>query len=132
VLNCVVDHILQEFYALFLTRFRTYKIASPPKAKKTSKDDIYGWVFFKVPSSMFGPPGPPPPQSPTSITEGYLDSFGGAEYSAWCSPKIKRIASHFKGFKVHQVYRPKTHKKILDQLSLKVHKHEIILNFFFT
>ncbi len=32
VLNCTVDNILQEFYTLFLTRFRTYKIASlPPK-----------------------------------------------------------------------------------------------------
>ena len=29
-LNCAVDHILQEFYTLFLTRFRTYQIASPP------------------------------------------------------------------------------------------------------
>ncbi len=26
MLNCAVDHILQEFYSLFLTRFRTYKI----------------------------------------------------------------------------------------------------------
>ncbi len=31
VLNCAVDHILQDFYTLFLTRFRTYKIASPPQ-----------------------------------------------------------------------------------------------------
>jgi hypothetical protein len=38
VLNCVVDHILQLFYTL--TRFRTYKIASPPQTKMTSKDDI--------------------------------------------------------------------------------------------
>jgi hypothetical protein len=44
VLNCAVDHTLQEFYTLFLTRFRTYKIASPPK-KKTSKDDIKGLVL---------------------------------------------------------------------------------------
>jgi hypothetical protein len=29
VLNSAVDHILQEFYTLFLIRFRTYKIASP-------------------------------------------------------------------------------------------------------
>jgi hypothetical protein len=28
VLNCAVDHILQEFYTLFLTRFRIYNIAS--------------------------------------------------------------------------------------------------------
>ncbi len=42
------DHILQEFYTLFLTRFRTYKIASPPLTKMTSKDDIKGFV----PSSM--------------------------------------------------------------------------------
>jgi hypothetical protein len=33
VLNCVVDHILQEFSTLLLTRFRTYKIASPTPNK---------------------------------------------------------------------------------------------------
>jgi hypothetical protein len=26
VMKCTVDHILQEFYTLFLTRLRTYKI----------------------------------------------------------------------------------------------------------
>ncbi len=49
VLNCAVDHILQEFSTLLLTSFRTYKIASPPQTKKTSKDDIKGtqeWEFF--------------------------------------------------------------------------------------
>ncbi len=30
---CCVDHILQEFYTLFLTRFRTYQIASTPQTK---------------------------------------------------------------------------------------------------
>jgi hypothetical protein len=30
VLSCVVDHILQGFNTLFLTRFRTYKIATLP------------------------------------------------------------------------------------------------------
>ncbi len=39
VLSCVVDHILQELKTLFLTRFRTYKIVSPPQTKMTSKDD---------------------------------------------------------------------------------------------
>ncbi len=47
VLKCTVDHILQEFYTLFLTRFRTYKIASPPLTKMTSKDDIKGLVSLK-------------------------------------------------------------------------------------
>jgi predicted anti-sigma-YlaC factor YlaD len=42
------DHILQEFYTLFLTRFRTYKIASPPQTKMTSKDDIKGLVSLKL------------------------------------------------------------------------------------
>ncbi len=42
VLKCPVDHILQEFYTLFLTRFRTYKISTPPQTKVTSKDDIKG------------------------------------------------------------------------------------------
>ncbi len=40
VLSCVVNHILQEFYTLFLTRFRTYKMASPLQTKMTSKDNI--------------------------------------------------------------------------------------------
>ncbi len=47
MLKCTVDHILQEFYTLFLTRFRTYKIASPPQTKMTSKDDIRGLVSLK-------------------------------------------------------------------------------------
>ncbi len=40
VVSCVVDHILQEFNTLFLTRFRTYKISKPPQTKMASKDDI--------------------------------------------------------------------------------------------
>ncbi len=47
MLNCTVEHILQEFYTLFLTRFKTYKIASPPHTKMTSKDDIKGLVSLK-------------------------------------------------------------------------------------
>jgi hypothetical protein len=47
-MNCTVDHILQEFNTLFLTRFRTYKIASPPQTKMTSKDDIKGMVSSKL------------------------------------------------------------------------------------
>jgi hypothetical protein len=47
MLNCTVDHILQEFYTLFLTRFRTYKIVSPPQTKMTSKDDMKGLVSLK-------------------------------------------------------------------------------------
>jgi hypothetical protein len=31
VLSCVGDHILQELNTLYLTRFRTYKIARPPQ-----------------------------------------------------------------------------------------------------
>ena len=33
--GCDVDHILQEFNTLFPTRFRTYKIASPPSSMRT-------------------------------------------------------------------------------------------------
>ncbi len=33
MLSCVGDHILQEFNTLYLTRFRTYKIALPPQTK---------------------------------------------------------------------------------------------------
>ncbi len=45
VLHCNVDHILQEFYTLFLTRFRTYKIVSPPQTKMTSKDELRDWCL---------------------------------------------------------------------------------------
>ncbi len=47
VLKCTVDHILQEIYTLFLTRFRTYKIASPPLTKMNSKDKIKALVSLK-------------------------------------------------------------------------------------
>ncbi len=33
VLSCAGDHILQEFNTLFLTRFRNYKTALPPKTE---------------------------------------------------------------------------------------------------
>jgi hypothetical protein len=46
-LKCRMDYILQEFYTLFLTRFRTYKIATTPQTKVTSKDDIKGFVSVK-------------------------------------------------------------------------------------
>jgi hypothetical protein len=46
VLKCTVDQILRV-YTLFLTRFRTYKIVSPPLTKITSKDDIKGLVSLK-------------------------------------------------------------------------------------
>jgi hypothetical protein len=47
MLKCTVDHILQEFYTLFLTRFRNYTIASPLQTKMTSKDDIKGLLSLK-------------------------------------------------------------------------------------
>jgi len=34
MLSRVGGHTLQEFYTLYLTRFRTYKIANPPQDKK--------------------------------------------------------------------------------------------------
>jgi hypothetical protein len=46
-LNCAVDHILQEFYTLFLTRFRTYQNSFTTPNKMTSKDDIKGFVSLK-------------------------------------------------------------------------------------
>ncbi len=44
--SCVVDHILQEFYTLFLTRFRTYKIATPSQAKITSNETFRDWCLL--------------------------------------------------------------------------------------
>jgi hypothetical protein len=55
VLKCTVDHILQEFYTLLLTRFRTHKIASPPQTKLTSKDNIKGLVSLKFLRPCFVP-----------------------------------------------------------------------------
>ncbi len=43
--NLAVDHILQEFYALFLTRFRTYQIASPPQTKWPVKTTLREWCI---------------------------------------------------------------------------------------
>ncbi len=44
--SCVVDHILQEFNTLFLTRFRTYKIATPSQAKITSNETFRDWFLL--------------------------------------------------------------------------------------
>jgi hypothetical protein len=52
VLSCVVD--LQELNTLFLTRFRTCKIATPPPKKKTLvKTTLRDWCLHS-PSSMTG------------------------------------------------------------------------------
>jgi hypothetical protein len=45
VLSCVVDHILQKFYTLLLTRFRTYKIASTPQTKWPVKTTVRDWCL---------------------------------------------------------------------------------------
>jgi hypothetical protein len=37
-LSCVGDHILQEFITLFLTRFRTYKFATPTPNKNLGEE----------------------------------------------------------------------------------------------
>jgi hypothetical protein len=39
VMSCVGNHILQESNTLFLTRFRTYKIAFPPPNKNLGGDE---------------------------------------------------------------------------------------------
>ncbi len=41
----LVDHILQEFYTLFLTRLRTYQITSPPQTKWPVKTTLRGWCL---------------------------------------------------------------------------------------
>ncbi len=51
VLSCVVDHIMQEFNTLFLTRFRTYKIATPIQTKHQQRQHLVIGVFI-VPLSL--------------------------------------------------------------------------------
>jgi hypothetical protein len=38
VLSTVGDHILQEFITLYLTRFRTCKIARPPQTETLGRE----------------------------------------------------------------------------------------------
>ncbi len=40
MLSFVGDHILQEFNTLYLTRFRTYKIALPPQRKPSRRGSL--------------------------------------------------------------------------------------------
>ncbi len=51
VLSCVVDHILQEFDTLFLTRFRSHKLLHHPQ-KNDQKRRHLGIGVFKAPSSI--------------------------------------------------------------------------------
>jgi hypothetical protein len=46
VLNCIVDQILQEFNTLFLTRFRTYEIATPLQTKTAVKTTFRDWCLY--------------------------------------------------------------------------------------
>ncbi len=46
VLSCVVDHILQEFNTLFMSRFRTYKIATPPQTKTPLRTTFRDWCLY--------------------------------------------------------------------------------------
>jgi hypothetical protein len=46
VLSCIVDHIQQEFNTLFLTRFRTYKIATQPQTKTPVKTTFRDRCFY--------------------------------------------------------------------------------------
>ncbi len=46
VLRCVVDHILQVFNTLFLTRSRTYKIVTPPQTKTPVKTTFRNWCLY--------------------------------------------------------------------------------------
>ncbi len=47
MLNCAVDHILQEFYTLFWPHLEPTKLLHHPQTKMTSKDDIKGLVSLK-------------------------------------------------------------------------------------
>ncbi len=45
VVSCFVDHILQEFNTLCLTRFKTCKIVTPPQAKTPVKTTLRDWCL---------------------------------------------------------------------------------------
>jgi hypothetical protein len=84
MLNCAVDHILQKFYTLFLTRFRTYKIASPPRTKMTSWDDIRGLVSLKFLCPWYRP-------NEYSLDEGRTSStkMDSSSHRIYCWDRIK-------------------------------------------
>ncbi len=46
MLICNVDHILQEFNSLFLNRFRTYKITTPPQTKSPVNTTFRDWCLY--------------------------------------------------------------------------------------
>ncbi len=46
-MNCAVDHILQEFYTLFLTEIQNLPNCFTTPNKMTSEDDIKGLVSLK-------------------------------------------------------------------------------------
>jgi hypothetical protein len=46
VLGPVGDHILQDFKTLFLTRFRTYKIATQHETKTPVKTTFRDWCLY--------------------------------------------------------------------------------------
>jgi hypothetical protein len=71
--SCVVDYILKEFNTLFFfTRFRTYKIATPPQTKTPVKTTFAVKPYPEeraVPPGRgrSGPPAPSPSQHHLSL-----------------------------------------------------------------
>ncbi len=59
VLSCVVDHILQGFNNLFLTRLRTYKIAASPQTKTPVKTTFRDRCLYSSFVHVWSPPPPP-------------------------------------------------------------------------
>jgi hypothetical protein len=59
VLSCVGDHILPEFNAVFLTRFRTYKNVSPMREGVGGGGcwNLIGRIFTVLGSGAFLTPG---------------------------------------------------------------------------
>ncbi len=71
--SCVGDHILQKFNTLFLTRFRTYKINTPPQTKTPVKTTLRDWCLIVHGAISFPPPSHPPPRTISSI--GFQEAY---------------------------------------------------------
>ncbi len=83
--SCAVDHILQEFYTLLLTRFRTYQIASPPQTKWPLKTTLRGLVPLKFLRTWL-----------YSIECDMGERGGGGKRSVWIPSCINFTSSLFK------------------------------------
>jgi hypothetical protein len=130
MLSCVVDHILQEFNILFLARFRTCKISTPPQTKTPVKTTFRDWCRYS--SFVHGIKGRHILKKGTTLFA--LVLFGSIPLSHQLGIECKKEYERGKGgnanfFKISKFFGSFPDSKFANYLDVPVRKLQNLANF---